>query len=221
MNKLPFDPYDFFGYLASGLLVIVGMDLVLGFPHILGRDFKVVESALLIIAIYVIGQVIATPAKALLEDGVVGKVLERPNINLFREKKPRIRSLLFPGFYLPFPEQTRMKILRKAQDEGVTGIGEDLFLHVRYSPAILQDQKLMEKLSSFLNKYGFNRNLSFSTLIVGVAILFRTSSPPHNNPELTKYAIAALFAAILLFYRYLKFFRQYSYEMFNFYAGAK
>jgi hypothetical protein len=32
MEKLPFDPYDFFGYIASGLLFVVGMNLVLGYP---------------------------------------------------------------------------------------------------------------------------------------------------------------------------------------------
>jgi hypothetical protein len=221
MNKIPFDPYDFFGYLASGLLLIVGMDLVLGFPQVLGKDFKVVDTALLIIVIYVVGQIIATPAKALLEEFLIGKVLGRPSINLFREKKPCIRGLIFPGFYQTLPKQTRRRILAKAWRKGITEKGEDLFLHVRYSRAVLQDQKLMEKLNSFLNKYGFNRNLCFSALIVGIAILLKGHFYPKTDPELTKYAIIAIAAAVLLFYRYLKFFRQYSYEMFNFYAGRK
>jgi hypothetical protein len=221
MNKLPFDPYDFFGYLSSGLLILVGMDMILGFPSILGRDWKVVDSAVLIIAVYVTGQIIATPARAMLEDGIVGKVLQRPNINLFREKKPRIRSLLFPGFYQPLPNETRMKILRKAQGEGAKGTGEDLFLHVRYSQAVVQDQKLGEKLNSFINKYGFSRNLSFSALLVGIGCLIKINLFPDGNTNLAKYAIAAFVTAILLFYRYLKFFKQYSYEMFNFYGGTK
>jgi len=221
MNKLPFDPYDFFGYLASGLLILVGMDLVLGFPSILGRDFKVIDSAILVIAIYVTGQIIATPAKAFLEDGLIGKVLGRPNVNLFQEKKPRIRGLVFPGFYLPLPRQTRMKILRKAQNEGVEGTGEDLFLHVRYSQAVVQDQKLGEKLNSFINKYGFSRNLSFSALLVGIGCLVKMFLFADSNTDLAKYAITAIITAVLLFYRYLKFYRQYSYEMFNFYGGAK
>ncbi len=114
-----------------------------------------------------------------------------------------------------------MKILSRAKDEGVKGTGEDLFLHVRYNQAILQDQKLMEKLSSFLNKYGFNRNLSFSALLVGIGCLGKVFLFPGSNPELIRYGITALVAAFLLFYRYLKFFRQYSYEMFNFYGGLK
>ena len=38
------------------------------------------------------------------------------------------------------------------------------------------------------------------------------------DPEQVKYGIVALVAGVLLVYRYLKFFRQYSYEMFNAYA---
>lgn len=184
INHIPFDPYDFFGYLTSGLVVIIGMDLTLGFPHILGKDLKVVEGALLLIAVYVVGQIIATPAKALLEDGLIGKILERPSVNLFKEKKVSIRVFLFPGYYTPFPDQTRKKILDKAKSEGIEGTGEDFFLHVRYSPAILHDQRLMDKLNSFLNKYGFNRNLSFSALVVGVALFLKVQLSANPDPDL-------------------------------------
>jgi hypothetical protein len=36
-----------------------------------------------------------------------------------------------------------------------------------------------------------------------------------------KYGIAAAIGAVLLFYRYLKFYRQNSYELFNTYAGRR
>ncbi|MFQ5695240.1 MAG: hypothetical protein ACE5HB_04555 [Terriglobia bacterium] len=219
MERLPFDPYDFFGYLASGLLAVVGMDLTLGFPRVLGQDLKVVDSAVLLLGIYVTGQIIATPAKALLEDGLVEKVLCRPSINLFRERRPWIRGLLFPGFYKPFPEHTRRKVLSRAKSEDVRDTGEALFLHVRYSPQILRNEKLMAKLDTFINKYGFTRNLAFTSLAVGIALAVKTGFAP--NPELTRYAATALVAGVFLLYRYLKFFRQYSYEMFNNYASGK
>ena len=87
MNRIPFYPYDFFGYLASGLLVVVGMDLVLGFPKIIDQELTAVEAAVLILTVYVAGQLVATPAKALLEDFVVDKCLQRPNVNLFRRRR--------------------------------------------------------------------------------------------------------------------------------------
>lgn len=221
MDKIPFSAYDFFGYLASGLLIIAGMDLVFGFPDVLGRDPKVVESAILLLAVYVTGQIIATPAKALLEDTLVAKILKRPNINLFEEKRPFLRGLIFPGYYQPLPAQVRKKVIAKAESQGIKGVGEDLFLFVRFNPSVLNDQKLMVRLNNFLNQYGFNRNLSFTAFLAGAALLFKVKFSAGLDPDLTKYAITALVAAVLLFYRYLKFFRQYSYEMFNTYGGVK
>lgn len=63
MDRFPFDPYDFFGYLASGLLIVAGMDIVLGFPRILGQDLKVVDTALLVLAIYIAGQLVQFPVR--------------------------------------------------------------------------------------------------------------------------------------------------------------
>jgi len=218
MNSVPFEPYDFFGYLASGLVVVLGMDLTFGFPHVLGRDLKLVDGAVLLLGTYVAGQIAATPAKALLEYGLVGKILGRPSVNLFREKVPWVRRLSFPDFYKPFPKHIREKILSRAESEGVRGTGETLFLHVRYSPDILQNEKLMQKMNSFLNQYGFARNLAFTSLAVGIAWI--TKAKLHPDPQLIRYAITALVTAALLLYRYLKFFRQYSYEMFNTYGGS-
>ena len=221
MDKIPFNPYDFFGYLASGFVLAVGMDAVFGFPKILGREPGVIESIALLIAVYVGGQLVATPAKALLEDGLVEKILKRPSVNLFLEQKPRIRGLMFPGFYAPLPSETRKRILNKAKTVGINTTGEDLFLHVRFEPATLENAKLMERLSSFLNLYGFNRNLSFVAMLVGVGLLVAARYLPGQDAATWKYGLSLVVAGILLLYRYLKFFRQYSYELFNTYARAK
>ena len=218
MNRIPFNPYDFFGYLAAGLTFVVGMNVTLGFPPVLGADLNPVNGAFLLIAIYVAGQLIATPAKAVLEDGLVDKVLGRPNVNLFQEKKPFVRGLLFPGFYQPLPKQRRERILARAGSEGVNGTGEDLFLHIRFHQEIRNDEKLMVRLTGFLNNYGFARNMAFTSLVVGLGMwakeIWWTPDVSMGN-----YATTAIIVGILLFYRYLKFFRQYSYELFNTYGG--
>jgi hypothetical protein len=219
MDKLPFDPYDFFGYLACGLAVVIGMELTLGFPKVLGREFGLIDSLALLLAVYVTGQMVATPAKALLEDILVGKLLGRPSDNLVRESAPRFRSFLFPGFFAPLPYHARAALVARAQADGVERTGEDLFLHVRFAPEVLANDKLMVRLDSFLNKYGFSRNLSFACLAVGVALAIKSSLSPAAN--IKEYATVAFAAGVLLLYRYLKFFRQYSYELFNFFARAK
>ncbi len=219
MERIPFDPYDFFGHLASGLVLVVGMQIVLGFPEVIGHEFGVVDSAVLLLGIYVAGQIAATPAKALLEDGIVRRVLEKPSVNLFRERRPRIRGFLFSGFYVALPIQRRKRIQEKARLQGITVLGEDLFLHVRFCEEIRSDDRLLRRLDSFLNKYGFSRNLSFATGVVGIGCLMKFAIGGAEEPMLTRYGYTALVVCLMLFYRYLKFFRQYSFELFNTFGG--
>lgn len=220
MMRIPFATYDFFGYLASGFLLVIGMDMALGFPRVLGQNLTSVEVMALLLGVYVGGQLIATPSKAVLEDGLVEKILGRPNVNLFRERRPLIRGFLFPGFYKPLPSAVRERVLSRAGSEGVTDPGEALFLHVRYSPEVRADEKLLGRLDTFLNLYGFARNLSFTSLVVGVALATRTGWPGTSALH-RRYAATAIIVGVLLLYRYLKFFRQYSYELFNAYARSR
>jgi hypothetical protein len=221
MEKIPFDSYDVFGYLAAGLLVLVGLSLSIDVPPIFGRDFKLIESVALLLAAYVAGQLVAMPAKAILEDILVGRVLKTPSVNLFRDKPPILRSLIFPGFYVALPPEARRRVLEQAKAEGVMESGEDLFVLVRYAPAMLGDPRLMARLSTFLDLYGFSRNISFAALIVGVGLLVTPLFLPARTPQLWKYGISILVVGVLLLYRYLKFFRQYSYELFNTYGRSK
>ena len=90
---------------------------------------------------------------------------------------------------------------------------------VRYDPEIRKDEKLIQKLDSFRDKYGFNRNLSFTSLLLGLALLVKAEL--FGDPNALRYGLLGIVAGIMLFYRYLKFSRQYSYEMFNGYGGLK
>lgn len=220
MNRLPFDPYDFFGYLASGLVVILGMNVVLGFPQVLGADLRPVETLFLLLAVYVTGQITASPAKALLEDAIVGRVLGRPAMNLLAIRPSPFWSRLFPGYYHAWADRARDRLLARCAAEGVDAAdaGEPIFLHVRFRPEIRTDTSLMKRLDEFRNKYGFCRNLSFVTLIVGIVMVTRYWFEPR--PELLQYGVTALAAGIMLFYRYLKFLRLYTFELFNTYAHA-
>lgn len=217
MNKIPFNPYDFFGYLSSGLLLIVGMELTLGFPKVLWKNLAIVDGGILLLGIYVGGQIAGMCAKALMEDIVVGRILKPPSVNLLREKIPFIGSILFPTFYKPFPDSIQKKICLRAKNQNIERAGEKLFLHVRYSPEILKNDRLMNRLEVFLNAYGFARNLSLASLAVGVGLIIR--GWVEQGFDLRGYGTCAIIAGVLLFYRYLKFYRQYSFELFNVFAN--
>jgi hypothetical protein len=155
-----------------------------------------------------------------LEDQVIGRVLWRPNVNLFRARRRRgMWPVLFPGFYAPLPEEIRERVLGRAKREGINGTGEALFLHVRYSAATLADEKLMARLKGFLGQYGFARNLAFTSLLIAAVMAAKIWMASPAPPGLAREAFVALGVGILLFYRFLKFYRQHSFELFNAYAG--
>jgi hypothetical protein len=217
--SIPFDPYDIFGYVAAGLLLMIGLDLIVGFPHVVGADLKLVDGTIVLLAAYIAGQLVAGPSRFLLETVVVGRLLQRPNVNLLRTKRPWVRWLLFPGYFEALPKPTVERIMDKARAAGITEPGEALFVHIRFADDTLSNERLMRQLDSFVNKYGFSRNLAFTCLALAIAFVVKNHLAP--SPELVKYGVAAAVGSVLLFYRYLKFFRQYSYELFNTFAGGK
>ena len=223
MKNTPFDLYDFFGYIASGILIVIGLELTIGFPEVLGRELLAFEIVALSLGVYVAGQIIATPAKWLLETIIVRRILKPPSINLMRSRDKGWWTKvwwwwLFPGYYEPLPNSVQKRILKKAKDEGLDNpVGEDLFVHIRFQDYMRTDEVLMNRLRPFLNKYGFNRNLSFTSFLFGIALMAVTGW--DTSTVETKSAILALVSGALLFLRYLKFYRQYSYELFNTYGG--
>jgi len=216
--KLPFDPYDFFGYLASGSVVLIGMERVLGFPRVLGTDLKPVDIAALILATYIAGHVVAGLASTFIEDLLVGRILSRPSVNLLRSRR-WVRSIFFPSFFTPLPEPIRQRVLDRAAGEGINGPGESLFLHVRFSAATLANKNLMARMRTFLNGYGLSRNLSLAFLLVAAAVAVKMRLGHPVPPEMIRDGIIALVVGLLFLYRFLKFYRQYAFEMFNVYAG--
>lgn len=215
MNRIPFSVYDFFGYIASGVLILAAVEYIVGKQWVFRNEKGVLFGLFWIILAYIIGQVLANPSAWLLERILVAKWLKRPNINLF-ENPPKIwLAKIFPGYYSPLPIQIRKKVIEKAKAEGITETGEALFIHA--FTKVKADKDAMARLNTFLNLYGFCRNISFTCLIVALMILIGS----WNEDTLDKllWVFVAIIGSVGMFYRYLKFFRQYSYELFITYAA--
>ena len=92
--------------------------------------------------------------------------------------------------------------------------GEGLFLHA-YS-IVGSNERVQSRLDSFLNQYGFARNVGFAFIASAFTLL--VAHFYRHPPVLLRWPSLCAFAGVSLFYRYLKFFRQYSYEVFLRYA---
>jgi hypothetical protein len=94
--------YDVFGYLAAGLVAVGGLQLLTGFPPVFGAKLDAFGIAAALVGVYVTGHIIATPAKALLEDWLLVKVLGSPTAFLLGQRKgSRAAKLLFPAYHKP------------------------------------------------------------------------------------------------------------------------
>lgn len=82
-----------------------------------------------------------------------------------------------------------------------------------------------ERLDNFLNLYGFCRNICLALLLATVILLVGGTSEPWRNGGVGEHiwwaTVAAPVAAIGMFYRYLKFFRDFTIEVYRSYAEVE
>jgi len=209
MNRIPFSVYDFFGYLASGFLLIVAVDYVIGEQWVLREDLSVVLGLFWIVVAYIIGQIIAGLAAWLLERNIIGKWLGWPSTNLFTDTPKKWWAKLFPGYFTALPIVIRNRVIEKARSEGITETGQTLFIHA--FGKVKTDENTIARLNTFLNLYGFCRNISFVGILVALVLLIGSWS--EGNVYRLLLAFIAILGSLGMFYRYLKFFRQYAYEL--------
>lgn len=215
MDKIPFSAYDFFAYLSSGTIILATVDYTWGLG-ILGRKEVGAPLAItLVILTYVTGHVVAQFSSLLFEQTIVKRILQKP-LALLMGGKPRwvVLAWIFPNFHRAFPLEAQQGIRKQASARNCSAEGDGLFLHA-YS-VVTADERLQARLDSFRNQYGFARNMCFAFLVSAVAIF--VSSKYGAQPVRLRWSLLAGFASVALFYRYLKFFHQYSYELFLRYA---
>lgn len=219
MSKIPFSAYDFFGYLASGAIVLAALDRIAG-SEFVGSDWTVAEGFLAVIAIYVAGHAVAQISSVIVENGIVRRLLRSPEEWLLSASAPSVRSKLFPGHYKPLPAETIARIESVRLASGAPKDPRAFFFHAHRmaeNHPVTQD-----RLAVFLNLYGFARNMSLALIVAcGMLLLGSWASGTiarrPTGPWLW-WSLAALAGAVVMFYRYLKFFRAYTAEVFLSYA---
>lgn len=215
MDKIPFSVYDFFAYLSSGTVLIVTADYIWELNLLKSKDASPAFSVVLVVLAYVTGQVVAHFSSLFMEQIGVQRILKRPSsLLLGEEPKLRLFRWMFPQFHRALPESTQQRVKQQALTLGCAETGEGLFLHAYATTT--RDERLQKRLDDFRNQYGFARNMSFAFFVSALAIACAHWFGHH--PVHIRWALLAIFGAVTLFYRYLKFFRQFSYELFLRYA---
>jgi hypothetical protein len=219
--KIPFSVYDFFAFLATGFIVLCAADYSFDLGWLQKEKLPPGMIVFLTLGAYIVGHLVANLSSYFLEHKFLRGVLKSPEEILFRDTKGGWNRL-FPIFYKAFPPETQRRVLDRAKAAGIDRPGRGLFFHCH--AIVKRDKSTADRLSNFLNVYGFCRNASMASLIAAAMLLYaamrhmdwKTAAGLQTDKLL--WAGVAVIVAIGLFYRYLKFFKHYTEEVFRNYA---
>jgi len=167
--KIPFSVYDFFAYLATGFVLLFATDFAFDVGWIEKEKLPPGMVVFVTIAAYVVGHIVANISSYFLEHKFLRGVLRSPEETLFAAEKKDGCARLFPIFFKPFPEETQRRVLEKARVAGIQSAGRGLFFHCH--SIVKRSKSTMERLNTFLNIYGFCRNVSMACIIACVILL--------------------------------------------------
>src|SRR5437879_922946 len=113
LNNIPFDLYDFFGYLAAGVVVLGTAAYIVPTDSIPAAwQGNLLGTGLGIVAAYTAGHAIAQVSGYLLERSLTNRGIGRPEVFLMAEQDVTgWRARLFPGYVQRLPQQTVDTIL--------------------------------------------------------------------------------------------------------------
>lgn len=216
MSKLPFTVYDILAYITSGAIVLFALDYSFGRHWFLADPLHPVPALLILLATYITGHVIAQLSSPLWERLFARKIMKPPESLLMGEKPRHVLGWIFPGYCRPLPEATINRIRAQATARGFSGAPQALFLHA-YA-LMSRDEAVQRRLDEFRNLYGFARNVA---LALPIAAVLMTCGTAVDRQQLPSFVVPVLYGlSVVMLYRFLKFYRQYSYQLLLTYAEA-
>lgn len=213
----PLTDFDFWAFLTSGAVLLAAADRVFGLGWLDRENWTVVQVGLAAAVAYVTGHVIAEGASRFLEGALVHRLLGTPASLLLSDKPDRPAGCwLYPGYFQPVAPELRARIERRAARED-----PPLERNAIYANAYVlarRDQLAAGRLAMFQNQYSMCRNVSLACLLAAPAL---TISGIHTGRTADFWwAAAALVVAAVMLIRFLKYYRLFSVEVLNAYAGG-
>jgi len=202
--KFPFTSYDFYAYLTSGAFLIAGLHIALDLNFLSDyKNFVLIQIAGLTALSYTLGHIVGQLSSIILEALITHIIFGKPFEHLVVEGKENKRAL-FVAKWFQIGELKQISGLTKIPSANTGSLKAKAF------QAALDNDGSRERLSVFLNLYGFSRNTSLVCLVVGLTGLLNYRALTADR--------GALFAAIIvigimMYFRYLKFYAAHSREV--------
>lgn len=210
MERIPLRAYDFFGYLSAGFILVAAWDQLLGLRLLSRGHLPPVLWAVLIGAAYIAGHAVSHVSSVVLERIVVRAWLGSPTKALMATTRPKVRGFLFPGYFHSLDVSTRRRLSVIQANLGLDPQEPDALFNSAFA-VLARDPGVLARLDEFRDLYGFARNTSTALLValVGMAL--------GGLP--VSWVVGCGVVALVMFYRYLKFYRQYAYHLLLVYSA--
>ena len=221
--KISFNRYDYFGLILPGVLLLISVIFIIPQEIYIGlgnslesyKDLKFAFIFLIGVALiffsYLIGMVISSIGSWLIEGNIIKKKLKYPSYNLFNDSDSKWFENYQKSYSSTFIEQ-----FNKTFNEYYNGIsfqGDDdkfmtCFHYVKEKCPITYS-----RLNIFLSMYGLYRNLTVCFIIL--LSIFTVYFILTLNLFIILIMLLSGSFSTMCFYRFLKFFRIFSDEVFR------
>ncbi len=218
-NYFPFTDYDFYAYLTSGALFLCVVDLAFNNAQLMARtEWTFVQAVVAIASAYVAGHILATLAQLVIETFALSKIVSKPIVLQLGYKKPnlveRVIGTLVGRYYEPLEETVQQRIknsahsaLSKPEDQKVAA--EEVF-QAGFRNSFSVDGA-RPRIDSFLNQYGFCRNISFVGLLATGIVGWQAYNDDLPYEGLVLSVSALVFLG--MFVRFVKFYASFQAEV--------
>ncbi len=222
MKDFPFSIYDFFDYFACGLMLLVigayALDVSMVNPQPASIQF--VEA---VVVAYTVGHVVAYCSGLLIEDYFFRTYLGFTRTTLLESQEPQTHGRkfwrwVFSHSFEPLSSTAITLVRKRAEDDKL----ELVKIWGKAFRVASTDKSTSARMGTFLYLYGFARNSSMSLACGGLLLLIGAESSllrsQGNWRGKGALALACLFSAIVMLFRYADFHRRYSAAVLNAYA---
>jgi hypothetical protein len=217
----PFSDYDFYSFLASGILLLFAIDYWLsGGEWAIYKNWTLQQNVLVLILAYITGQIITIPSSILYDTILINKVLGHPiEVEPFEGNLSYIKrfvGIIIGKDFGKLPESIKTNVINRAIAD-TTLKNKTLLLDkknifdIAYTAARKRPED-DERINNYRNQYGFSRNISLTSFITTGFMYY--SSDIHA----TNLAILFGFLGFGMLLRFLTLYAAFSAEVLRSYA---
>jgi hypothetical protein len=226
-RRAGFNLYDALAPLASGIVAFAVIDIAFGSRLVLSSEWSVGGGLFVIVAAYVVGQILAAPAAWLYEWLLVGRCLGWPSETLLEvpgggTARRLLGCSLLCEYYRPLPAEAQESVARRAGRIVSQALFTKAWIATRQEPEAARWEK-------YRLVFAFCRDIAFVTLLAAIILALSALAgyTAHSGRPLAFLpanpwwkALIFLVVSLGITHRFLKFIRLYTLELLLAFADA-